>query len=45
MLLHATSKDNCNILDEVLKEAKKQGYEFKTIDEFERQNIANMDFE
>ena len=36
MLLHATSKDNSNILDEVIKETKKQGYEFKSIDEFER---------
>ena len=36
MLLHATSKDNCNILDEVIKEIKKQGYEFKSLDEFER---------
>ena len=34
MLLHATSKDNCNILDEVIKEIKSQGYEFKTLDEF-----------
>lgn len=36
MLLHATSKDNANILDSVLKEIKKQGYEFKTLDEFEK---------
>ena len=36
MLLHATSKDNCNILDEVIKEIKKMGYEFKTLDEFRR---------
>lgn len=36
MLLHATSKDNANILDEVIKEIKKQGYEFKSIDEFKR---------
>lgn len=35
MLLHATSKDNANILDEVIKDIKAQGYEFKTIDEFE----------
>ena len=34
ILLHATSKDNCNILDEVIKEIKAQGYEFKTLDEF-----------
>lgn len=36
MLLHATSKDNSNILDEVIKEIKNQGYEFKSIDEFVR---------
>ena len=34
MLLHATSKDNANILDYVIKEIKKQGYDFKTLDEF-----------
>lgn len=36
MLLHATSKDNCNILDEVIKDIKEQGYEFKSIEEFEK---------
>ena len=36
MLLHATSKDNANILDEVIKETKNQGYEFKSLDEFVR---------
>lgn len=36
MLLHATSKDNANILDYIIKETVKQGYEFKSIDEFER---------
>ena len=35
MLLHATSKTNANILDCVLKEIKAQGYEIKSIDEFE----------
>lgn len=34
MLLHGTSKDNSNILDECIKEIKKQGYEFRAIDEF-----------
>ena len=34
MLLHATSKDNCNILDEMIKEIKNQGYVFKSLDEF-----------
>ena len=34
MLLHATSKDNANILDYVIKEIKKQGYEFKNLDDF-----------
>ena len=35
ILLHATSKDNSNILDDVIKEAKKMGYEFKSIKDFE----------
>lgn len=35
MLLHGTSKDNSNILDECIKEIKSQGYEFKSLDEFE----------
>ena len=34
ILLHANSKDNCNILDEIIKKIKSQGYEFKTLDEF-----------
>ena len=36
MLLHSTSKDNSNILDSVIKEIKNMGYEFKSLDEFER---------
>ena len=36
ILLHANSKDNCNILDEIIKEIKNQGYEFKTLDEFKK---------
>ncbi len=36
ILLHANSKDNCNILDECIKEIKKMGYEFKTLDEFKK---------
>ena len=35
LLLHATSKDNSNILDAVIKEAQNMKYEFKSIDEFE----------
>jgi peptidoglycan-N-acetylmuramic acid deacetylase len=35
LLLHATSKDNANILDNVIKNIKNSGYEFKSIDEFE----------
>ena len=34
ILLHATSKDNCNILDNVIKEIKDMGYEFKSLDKF-----------
>ena len=36
MLLHSTSKDNSNILDYCIKEIKNMGYEFKSLDEFER---------
>lgn len=36
MLLHATSKDNENILDDVIKEIKNMGYEFRNIDQFEK---------
>lgn len=35
MLLHATSKDNSEILGDVIKEMKKMGYEFRSIDNFE----------
>ena len=34
MLLHGTSKDNMNILDECIKTIKSDGYEFKKLDEF-----------
>lgn len=36
ILLHGNSKDNTNILDECIKEIKKMGYEFKSLDEFEK---------
>ena len=36
ILLHGTSKDNSNILDYCIKEIKKMGYEFASLDEFER---------
>ena len=36
ILLHATSEDNMNILDEVIKEIKNRGYEIKSLKEFER---------
>lgn len=35
MLLHGNSKTNTNILGEIIKEAKKQGYEFKSLNDFE----------
>ena len=35
ILLHATSEDNSKILDDVIKEIKDMGYEFKNLDEFE----------
>lgn len=36
ILLHANSKDNCNILEEIIINIKEEGYEFKTLDEFKR---------
>lgn len=36
ILLHGTSKDNSNILDYCIKEIKKMGYEFASLDNFER---------
>lgn len=35
LLLHANSKDNANVLGDVINEAKSQGYEFKSLEEFE----------
>lgn len=35
LLLHATSKDNAEILEEIIIEVRKMGYEFKSINEFE----------
>ena len=35
MLLHGNSKTNTNILDAIIKEARNNGYEFKSLDEFE----------
>lgn len=36
MLLHGNSKTNTNLLDTIIKEAKNMGYEFKSLDEFEK---------
>ena len=36
MLLHGNSNTNTNILDSVIKEAKNMGYEFKSLDDFEK---------
>ena len=36
ILLHSTSKDNAEILSDVIKEIKNMGYEFRSIDDFER---------
>ena len=35
MLLHPNSKTNSEVLDMIIKEAKKQGYEFKILDQFQ----------
>ncbi len=34
MLLHSNSKTNSEVLEKIIKEAQKQGYEFKTLDQF-----------
>lgn len=34
ILLHANSKDNANILNNIIKEIRNMGYEFKSLDEF-----------
>ena len=36
ILLHATSKDNSEILGEVISKVREMGYEFRSIDDFER---------
>ena len=36
MLLHGNSKTNTEILGEIIKEIKNMGYEFKSLDEFEK---------
>ena len=36
ILLHATSRDNSNILDDCIKQVQKMGYRFKSLDQFEK---------
>ena len=36
MLLHGNSKDNANVLGEIIDEARKMGYEFQSLDQFEK---------
>ena len=36
ILLHATSKDNSEILKDVIRYIRKMGYEFKSIDDFKK---------
>lgn len=36
ILLHSTSEDNLAMLDSMIKEAQNLGYEFKSLDEFEK---------
>ena len=36
LLLHSNSKDNADILDEVIKTIKEKGFEFKSLNEFKR---------
>ena len=35
ILLHGNSKDNANVLGDIIKEIKNMEYEFKSLDEFE----------
>ena len=35
MLLHSNSKTNSDVLDTIIKEARKQGYDFKSLDQFQ----------
>ena len=34
MLLHATSKTNSEIMNDMIKKVKDEGYEFRSIDDF-----------
>jgi len=34
LLLHAVSKDNAEVLDQVIKDLKSEGYRFRSLDEF-----------
>ena len=36
ILLHSTSEDNMNMLDDLIKQIKQRGYEIKSLDEFEK---------
>ena len=36
ILLHGNSKDNADVLDSIIKEAREIGYEFKSLDEFQK---------
>ena len=36
ILLHSTSKDNSEILGDVIKKVKEMGYEFRSIEQFEK---------
>ena len=36
ILLHGNSVDNANALDSIIKEAKQMGYEFRSMDQFEK---------
>lgn len=36
ILLHGNSSDNCNVLDYIIKEIKNMGYEFKSLEAFQK---------
>ncbi len=43
LLLHAVSKDNAEVLDRVITDLKNQGYVFRSLDEFGKNNVSKND--
>ena len=45
LLLHTVSKDNADALENVLKDLKKQGYTFKSLDDLTKKREAEKSTE